>query len=84
MNIDLMMLRTNMNAAVNNIEPSTKDMDRRYTGSAIKLNKKGKNCFIRNARIRASKHFKIMLSTWYNSCRYDRSGIYRKILIQTK
>ena len=35
MNIDLMMLRTNMNAVVNNIEPSTKDMTRRYTGSSI-------------------------------------------------
>ena len=35
MNIDLMMQRTNMNAAINNIEPSTKDMKRRYAGSNI-------------------------------------------------
>jgi len=35
MNIDIMSLRTNMNAAVNNIEPSTKDMRRRYAGSNI-------------------------------------------------
>ena len=35
MNIDIMSLRTNMNAAVNNIEPSTKDMRRRYAGSDI-------------------------------------------------
>ncbi len=35
MNIDVLSLKTNMNAAVNNIEPSTKDMARRYTGSTI-------------------------------------------------
>ena len=35
MNIDVLSLKTNMNAAVNNIEPSTKDMMRRYTGSNI-------------------------------------------------
>jgi len=35
MNIDVLSLKTNMNAAVNNIEPSTKDMTRRYTGSTI-------------------------------------------------
>ncbi len=29
MHIDVLSLRTNMNAAVNNIEPSTKDMTRR-------------------------------------------------------
>ncbi len=35
MNIDVLSLKTNMNAAVNNIEPSTKDMTRRYAGSNI-------------------------------------------------
>ncbi len=35
MNIDVLSLKTNRNAAVNNIEPSTKDMTRRYTGSTI-------------------------------------------------
>ena len=35
MNIDVMSLRTNMNVTINSIEPSTKDMSRRYTDSNI-------------------------------------------------